>query len=184
VEKTTDDAQKFYNGKVEELGTNVKELENIVNGKANNLRVVEEVLRQKVLAGPQGGQGGGEGGWGLMIEGWGCFCGGVKMRLDGWLRETTGVCPAWWKNDSGQLSGTVSAALETYSARPSRRTQPEAVERAERRAQHPRNEVVETEDRPDRVGATQDSMRQRLVVGKRARPCAQYNCWAVVALQM
>ena len=62
MEKTTDDAQKFYNGKVEELGTNVKELENIVNGKANNLRVVEEVLRQKVLAGPQGWQGGGEGG--------------------------------------------------------------------------------------------------------------------------
>ena len=62
VEKTTDDAQKFYNGKVEELETNIKELENIVNGKANNLRVVEEVLRQKVLAGPQGGQGGGEGG--------------------------------------------------------------------------------------------------------------------------
>ncbi|KAK0323597.1 subunit of tubulin prefoldin [Friedmanniomyces endolithicus] len=62
VEKTTDDAQKFYNGKVEELGTNIKELENIVNGKANNLRVVEEVLRQKVLAGPQGGQGSGEGG--------------------------------------------------------------------------------------------------------------------------
>ncbi|KAK5712887.1 subunit of tubulin prefoldin [Elasticomyces elasticus] len=56
VEKTTEDAQKFYASKVEELGTNIKELENIVNGKANNLRVVEEVLRQKVLATPQGGQ--------------------------------------------------------------------------------------------------------------------------------
>ena len=56
VEKTTDDAQKFYNGKIEELGKNIKDLENIVNGKANNLRVVEEVLRQKVLAGQQGGQ--------------------------------------------------------------------------------------------------------------------------------
>ncbi|KAK5737580.1 subunit of tubulin prefoldin [Elasticomyces elasticus] len=54
VEKTTEDAQKFYASKVEELGTNIKELENIVNGKANNLRVVEEVLRQKVLATPQG----------------------------------------------------------------------------------------------------------------------------------
>ncbi|KAK5134155.1 hypothetical protein LTR08_006930 [Meristemomyces frigidus] len=58
VEKTTDDAQKFYNGKIEELAKNIKDLENIVNGKANNLRVVEEVLRQKVLAGQQGGQAG------------------------------------------------------------------------------------------------------------------------------
>lgn len=56
VEKATEDAQKFYNGKVEELGKNMKDLENIVNGKANNLRTVEEVLRQKMLAGQQGGQ--------------------------------------------------------------------------------------------------------------------------------
>lgn len=57
VEKTTDDAQKFYETKIEELGKNMKDLESIVNGKANNLRVVEEVLRQKVLAGQQqGGQ--------------------------------------------------------------------------------------------------------------------------------
>jgi len=56
VEKTTVDAQKFYGDKVEELGKNIKDLENIVNGKANNLRVVEEVLRQKVLAGQQGEQ--------------------------------------------------------------------------------------------------------------------------------
>lgn len=57
VEKTTDDAQKFYETKIEELGKNIKDLESIVNGKANNLRVVEEVLRQKVLAGQQqGGQ--------------------------------------------------------------------------------------------------------------------------------
>ena len=56
VEKTTADAQKFYDGKVDELGRNIKDLENIVNGKANNLRMVEEVLRQKVLAGQQGGQ--------------------------------------------------------------------------------------------------------------------------------
>ncbi|KAK3672314.1 subunit of tubulin prefoldin [Recurvomyces mirabilis] len=58
VEKTTEDALKFYHAKIEELGKNVKDLENIVNGKANNLRVVEEVLRQKVLAGQQGGQAG------------------------------------------------------------------------------------------------------------------------------
>ncbi|KAI6817600.1 hypothetical protein KC367_g2663 [Hortaea werneckii] len=57
VEKSTDDAQKFYNAKIDELGKNIKELENIVNGKANNLRVIEEVLRQKVLANQQqGGQ--------------------------------------------------------------------------------------------------------------------------------
>ena len=56
VEKTTDDALKFYNAKIEELGKNVKDLENIVNGKANNLRVVEEVLRQKVLAEQQQGR--------------------------------------------------------------------------------------------------------------------------------
>ncbi|KAF2767974.1 Prefoldin alpha subunit, partial [Teratosphaeria nubilosa] len=53
VEKSTEDAQMFYTGKIEELGKNSKDLENIVNGKANNLRVVEEVLRQKVLAGGQ-----------------------------------------------------------------------------------------------------------------------------------
>lgn len=57
VEKTTDDAQKFYEVKIEELGKNIEDLESIVNGKANNLRVVEEVLRQKMLSGQQqGGQ--------------------------------------------------------------------------------------------------------------------------------
>ncbi|KJY00922.1 prefoldin subunit like protein [Zymoseptoria brevis] len=57
VEKSTKDAQKFYEGKIEELGKTIKDLESIVNGKANNLRVVEEVLRQKVLLGQQeGGQ--------------------------------------------------------------------------------------------------------------------------------
>lgn len=58
VEKSTDDAKKFYSSKVEELGKNVKDLENIVNGKANNLRVVEEVLRQKMIASQQAGDGG------------------------------------------------------------------------------------------------------------------------------
>ena len=33
---------KFYNHKVEELGSNLKDLEAIVQGKSNNLRVVEE----------------------------------------------------------------------------------------------------------------------------------------------
>ena len=55
VEKTTQDAEKFYTGKVDELGKNIKDLENIVNGKANNLRMVEEVLRQKMIS-QQGGQ--------------------------------------------------------------------------------------------------------------------------------
>ena len=57
IEKTTQDAEKFYNAKVDELGRNIKDLENIVNGKAQNLRMVEEVLRQKMIAGgQQGGQ--------------------------------------------------------------------------------------------------------------------------------
>ncbi|KAH8598766.1 Prefoldin [Bisporella sp. PMI_857] len=50
VEKSTKDATKFYEAKVEELGVNLKDLESIVQGKSNNLRVVEEVLRQKVLS--------------------------------------------------------------------------------------------------------------------------------------
>ena len=54
VEKTAEDAQTFYSGKIEELGKNIKDLEEVVNAKASNLRVVEEVLRQKMLAGPQG----------------------------------------------------------------------------------------------------------------------------------
>ncbi|KAI9804267.1 MAG: subunit of tubulin prefoldin [Piccolia ochrophora] len=51
VEKSTADATTFYNGKVDELGTNLKDLEAIVQGKSNNLRVVEEVLRQRVISG-------------------------------------------------------------------------------------------------------------------------------------
>ena len=54
VEKTTDDAITFYTGKVDELAGNIKELENVVNGKANNLRMIEEVLRQKMLVQQQG----------------------------------------------------------------------------------------------------------------------------------
>lgn len=56
VEKSTADAEKFYKAKIEELGKNIKDLESIVNGKTNNLRVVEEVLRQKMLAGSKGQQ--------------------------------------------------------------------------------------------------------------------------------
>ncbi|KIN02077.1 hypothetical protein OIDMADRAFT_41266 [Oidiodendron maius Zn] len=49
VEKSTKDAVKFYENKIGELGTNLKDLESIVQGKSNNLRVVEDVLRQKVI---------------------------------------------------------------------------------------------------------------------------------------
>jgi len=70
--QSTKDAAKFYTTKVEELGSNLKDLESIVQGKSNNLRVVEDgkqsrnmelelrlthlslVLRQKVLAGNAG----------------------------------------------------------------------------------------------------------------------------------
>lgn len=40
--KSTEDATKFYNSKVDELGANLKDLESIVQGKSNNLRVVED----------------------------------------------------------------------------------------------------------------------------------------------
>ncbi|KAA6410965.1 MAG: alpha subunit [Lasallia pustulata] len=48
VEKSTVDAVTFYNEKVEELGGNLQKLESIVQGKSNSLRIVEDVLRQKV----------------------------------------------------------------------------------------------------------------------------------------
>ncbi|KAK4131805.1 hypothetical protein BT67DRAFT_444224 [Trichocladium antarcticum] len=50
LEKDTQSATEFYDAKVKELGANIQGLENIVQGKTNNLRMVEEVLRQKVLA--------------------------------------------------------------------------------------------------------------------------------------
>jgi len=37
-----EDAVKFYNAKVDELGANLKDLESIVQGKSNNLRIVED----------------------------------------------------------------------------------------------------------------------------------------------
>jgi len=50
VEKTTADAVKFYEAKVEELSRNMADLERIVAQKGQYVRVVEEVLRQKVMA--------------------------------------------------------------------------------------------------------------------------------------
>ncbi|KAK0632889.1 Prefoldin [Immersiella caudata] len=55
VEKDTKSAAEFYDSKVNDLGANIKELEAIVQNKTNSLRVVEEVLRQKVLAQGAGG---------------------------------------------------------------------------------------------------------------------------------
>lgn len=40
--QSTKDAVKFYENKIGELGTNLKDLESIVQGKSNNLRVVED----------------------------------------------------------------------------------------------------------------------------------------------
>lgn len=42
VEKSCGEASVFYESKVEEIGRNVKDLEQIVNGKAQSLRLVEE----------------------------------------------------------------------------------------------------------------------------------------------
>ncbi|KAL2269746.1 hypothetical protein VTJ83DRAFT_1930 [Remersonia thermophila] len=50
VEKDTASAAEFYESKIKELASNIQGLEGIVQAKTNNLRVVEEVLRQKVLA--------------------------------------------------------------------------------------------------------------------------------------
>ncbi|KAI9727513.1 MAG: subunit of tubulin prefoldin [Chrysothrix sp. TS-e1954] len=54
VEKTTDKAIKFYTEKTKEIGANLKDLEGILQGKTNNLRIVEEVLRQKMVQAQDG----------------------------------------------------------------------------------------------------------------------------------
>ncbi|TKX23924.1 putative prefoldin subunit 5 [Elsinoe australis] len=60
VEKGVDDAVRFYEAKVKELGESVKGLEQVVGQKQGSLRLVEEVMRGKMLAG-EGGQGQGQG---------------------------------------------------------------------------------------------------------------------------
>lgn len=50
VEKKTPDAIKFYNGKVEDLNKNLSDIEKAVGSKNGDLRMVEDVLRGKVLA--------------------------------------------------------------------------------------------------------------------------------------
>ncbi|RYP45448.1 hypothetical protein DL768_008199 [Monosporascus sp. mg162] len=52
VEKDIKSAAQFYENKVGEVGASIKELEAIVQTKSNNLRVVEEILRQKLAAPP------------------------------------------------------------------------------------------------------------------------------------
>ncbi|KAG6006287.1 hypothetical protein E4U21_007169 [Claviceps maximensis] len=50
IEKKLKAARDFYNDKTTGLGNNLKELEAIVQRKQANLRAVEEVLRQKIMA--------------------------------------------------------------------------------------------------------------------------------------
>lgn len=54
VEKSCADATRFYKGKVDELTRNLADIEKAVAGKNDNLRVVEDVLREKVLAQQRG----------------------------------------------------------------------------------------------------------------------------------
>lgn len=53
VEKEVKSAADFYENKVGEVGASIKDLEAIVQGKTSNVRVVEEVLRQKMVSGTQ-----------------------------------------------------------------------------------------------------------------------------------
>ncbi|QDS74342.1 hypothetical protein FKW77_004582 [Venturia effusa] len=65
VEKSVAQAEVFYEGKVRELGGSIKEVEGLVGGKGENLRMVEEVLRGRILeGGGAGGNGSGGGGSG------------------------------------------------------------------------------------------------------------------------
>ncbi|KAF2842111.1 Prefoldin alpha-like protein [Patellaria atrata CBS 101060] len=49
VSKTADEATLFYESKIADLSGSLKELEKILNVKSANLRVVEEVLRGKIV---------------------------------------------------------------------------------------------------------------------------------------
>ncbi|TVY27356.1 putative prefoldin subunit, partial [Lachnellula hyalina] len=50
VEKSTKDATGFYESKVEDLAVNLKALEKILQEKNDGLRMIEDVLRQKVIS--------------------------------------------------------------------------------------------------------------------------------------
>jgi prefoldin alpha subunit len=61
VEKIKEDARVFYEEKVKDLQNKLGQLEGVVNGKTENLRVVDEVVRQHILRGnTSGAAGGGE----------------------------------------------------------------------------------------------------------------------------
>ncbi|KAJ6259486.1 hypothetical protein Dda_5123 [Drechslerella dactyloides] len=51
VEKTTEKAIVFYNEKIKTVGSNLDDLEKIITQKTQNTKVVEDVLRTKVLSG-------------------------------------------------------------------------------------------------------------------------------------
>ncbi|KAL6708414.1 subunit of tubulin prefoldin [Coniothyrium glycines] len=55
VEKDVAGAKEFYERKVGELEGSLKDLEGVIQGKARNVRVVEEVMRVKVLNEQQAG---------------------------------------------------------------------------------------------------------------------------------
>ncbi|KAK5455922.1 subunit of tubulin prefoldin [Exophiala xenobiotica] len=57
VEKSPEDGIKFYKGKVDDLTKNLVEIEKAVGGKNENLKLIEDVLRQKMLAEQTGGSG-------------------------------------------------------------------------------------------------------------------------------
>ncbi|CBX92582.1 hypothetical protein IAQ61_006029 [Plenodomus lingam] len=50
VEKDVKGAEAFYERKVKDLGESLRDLEGVIQGKAQNVRVVEEVMRVKVLS--------------------------------------------------------------------------------------------------------------------------------------
>ncbi|KIW11935.1 prefoldin, alpha subunit [Exophiala spinifera] len=57
VEKSPEDGISFYKGKVDDLTKNLVEIEKAVGAKNENLRVIEDVLRQKMLAEQASGSG-------------------------------------------------------------------------------------------------------------------------------
>ncbi|ETN42069.1 prefoldin, alpha subunit [Cyphellophora europaea CBS 101466] len=67
VEKSTSDATKFYDGKIEDLTKNLTQIEEVVRQKTDTLRAVEDGMRRKVVAGE--GQDGGQAGRGAGDEG-------------------------------------------------------------------------------------------------------------------
>jgi prefoldin alpha subunit len=59
VEKSTGDATKFYDGKIEDLTNNMAQIEDVVRQKTETLRAVEDGMRRKVVEGEKGPGGGG-----------------------------------------------------------------------------------------------------------------------------